>query len=260
MGKRKPVRVKRMTGIEGLSTDIGKSLQWLRKSLLITQYQLATLAHLDYRHYQNIETGRVEVKVETLKRVCTALGMSLSSFFAILDSQVWLRETPSRSKGGGELFVFRLRHENSIFPLHDDLRHALMEWGRDLSEGNAEHLKRLPYPCFAVDKDGRAVWGNGVDSPYADARISDGETKDLSSLAPDFAGDLRRFLASTHTSFYRNLSDREDSSAVLVALKPMVPKEDARLFVACVHFPKAAPAIYEETSPVYSMAAYKHSN
>lgn len=248
-----------MTGIEGLSADIGKSLQWLRKSLLITQYQLATLAHLDYRHYQNIETGRVEVKVETLKRVCTALGMSLSSFFGILDSRVWLRETPSRSKGGGELFVFRLKHENSDFPLHDDLRQTLMDWGRDLSEGNVENLKRLPYPCFALDRDGRAIWGNGVDSRFADARLAEGESKDLSTIVPDFAADLRRFWANGHSSYYRALQDQDDASAVLIALRPMVPKEDAKLFLACVTLPRASsPAVEDVRTPL--MAAYRHSN
>ena len=67
-----------------LRSEIGRGLQWLRKSLALTQYQLAALAHLDYRHYQNIETGRVEVKVETLKRICDAFGFSLSAFFSLL--------------------------------------------------------------------------------------------------------------------------------------------------------------------------------
>lgn len=52
---------------DSLRAEIGKRLQWLRKSLLLTQYQLASFKELDYRHDQNIETGRVEVKVETLK-------------------------------------------------------------------------------------------------------------------------------------------------------------------------------------------------
>jgi transcriptional regulator with XRE-family HTH domain len=250
-----------MTGSEGLSTDIGKSLQWLRKCLLITQYQLATLAHLDYRHYQNIETGRVEVKVETLKRVCTALGMNLSSFFAILDSQIWLRETPSRSKGGGELFVFRLSHENRSFPLQESLKKAQLDHGRDLSEGKVDHLQRSPFPCFEVDRDGLAIWGNGVASVFADARLSEGETRDLANLSVDLPEKLRLFWTDGPRTFFERLPDSEDSCAALMALKPMIPKEYQRLFLACVSFPKSPALPADERAAVaVARAEYKHNN
>ncbi len=230
-----------MEARDGLRTDIGKGLQWLRKSLGLTQYQLAALAQLDYRHYQNIETGRVEVKVETLNRICEAFGIKLCAFFAVTDRKPWLIDKPTRNRGGGELYVFRIAYEHGSFRMFEEVRHILSNWGHDLSQGHRENLERISYPCFETDRSGRCLWKNAA---AAQLRIAPagGSLKELFFNGSDFENFLSAlepmFGQEAH-SLYREFNLRvaagEDvKTAAVLGLKPLSAKETASVFVASV--------------------------
>lgn len=230
---------------EGLRTDIGKGLQWLRKSLAITQYQLAALAQLDYRHYQNIETGRVEVKVETLKRICDSLGVALSGFFAITDRKPWLLEKPSRARGNGELYVFRIEHEYASFRMYTEVRSVLNEWGHDLSDGNRESLTRSPFPCFETDRSGRCLWKN---PSAAQLRILPAGST-VSELFPaplefnNFLAALAQIFSHEHQALYSEMyvvpaSGESLRYVALVGLRSLNAKDSPSIFIACVDLPQ----------------------
>ncbi len=226
---------------EGLRTDIGKGLQWLRKSLAITQYQLAALAQLDYRHYQNIETGRVEVKVETLKRICDSLGMALSGFFAIIDRKPWLLEKPSRTRGSGEFHVFRLEHEYAKFRMYSEVRSLLNEWGYDITEGNRENLARSNFPCFETDRTGRCLWKN-ASSAHLRIVPAGGIVSELFPALLEFNNflvALTQVFSREHKSLYGEMHVVPTSGEglkymALVGLSPLNNKDPQSIFIACV--------------------------
>lgn len=231
---------------EGLRTDIGKGLQWLRKSLAITQYQLAALAQLDYRHYQNIETGRVEVKVETLKRICDSLGIALSGFFAITDRKPWLLEKPSRNRGNGELYVFRIEHEYARFRMYPEVRSTLNEWGHDLSEGNRESLARSPFPCFETDRSGRCLWKN---PSAAQLRIlpAGGIVNELFPAPLEFnsfLAALNQIFSQEHRVLYAEMhlvpaNGESLRYMALIGLLSLQAKDSQSIIIACVDLPQA---------------------
>lgn len=226
---------------EGLRSDIGKGLQWLRKSLALTQYQLAALAQLDYRHYQNIETGRVEVKVDTLNRICAAIGVALSTFFCMIDRKPWLIDKPSRSRGGGELYVFRIEHEQAQFKMREEVKSLLNESGHDLSEGHRENLDQFPHPCFETDQMGRCLWKNKA---AADLRIAPagGHLEELFAAHEDFAqfaAQMEQLFKRETLSIYKEkqlrlaVGDKLQHFA-LVGLRPFLSKGATSLYIACV--------------------------
>lgn len=78
--------------------DLGSLLKWFRKKRRVTQYSLATAINLDYRHYQNIESGMVNVRIETVSKICRHLGIRLYVFFYLLDKRAWESEEAEVSK------------------------------------------------------------------------------------------------------------------------------------------------------------------
>ena len=60
---------------------IAKNLKLLRKINKITQQDLSSKLDLNYRHYQSIEAGRVDLKLSTLERLAEYFGIPLQCFF-----------------------------------------------------------------------------------------------------------------------------------------------------------------------------------
>ncbi len=240
-----------------LRSEIGKGLQWLRKSLALTQYQLAALAHLDYRHFQNIETGRVEVKVETLKRICDAFGFSLSAFFSIVDRKPWLHEKSGKLRGSGDVYVFRVEHEHAHFRLFDEVKEVLLGWGRDLAEGNREALQGSSFPCMEIDRKGKCLWKNhnssGISTFQVGSLIS--ETFAANSDAGSFLSALDELFERKMKSLYQEVIISAGEGGELryfavIGLVSQTVQTAPSLYIACAdiskHF-KAAEA--EQVSP-----------
>lgn len=60
---------------------IAKNLKLLRKIHRITQQDLSSKLELNYRHYQSIEAGKVDLKLSTLERLAEFFGVPLQCFF-----------------------------------------------------------------------------------------------------------------------------------------------------------------------------------
>lgn len=225
--------------VDSLSGEIGKCLQWLRKSLLLTQYQLASFTELDYRHYQNIESGRVEVKVETLKRICSSFGIGLSTFFYLLDRKPWANELGTRNRGTGDLYLYRMILEQAKFRLLPVVRDHVSEWGRSIAEGNRDNLKDCTKPCLEVDSEFRILWKNTAASD-----LLLGSDRELSQLiSPTHEQTLKdaglEFWASKSNSFYLEVPVRTDHSLggktmAIIGLRPMIARPEQTLFVSLV--------------------------
>ena len=59
----------------------GRTLQKLRRERKLTQEVLSGLAGISRSHLAEIETGRTQANVETLWKLCAALGLPLSELF-----------------------------------------------------------------------------------------------------------------------------------------------------------------------------------
>ena len=228
-----------------LRSEIGKGLQWLRKSLALTQYQLAALAHLDYRHYQNIETGRVEVKVETLKRICDAFGFGLSAFFSLVDRKPWLQEKTGKLRGSGDVYVFRIEHEHSHFRLFTEVKELLLGWGRDLAEGNRDSLLGSPFPCFEIDRKGKCLWKNHSSHELPQIGLSShiSESFAANSDGGSFLSSVEQFFEKRLKSIYQEVILAKAGSSnlnyyALVGLDSQSPQEAQSLFLACIDISK----------------------
>ncbi len=57
-------------------TRIGANIKSRRKELRLTQADLAEMAHVSVIHISHIETGTVNMSLETLLAVCHALGVT----------------------------------------------------------------------------------------------------------------------------------------------------------------------------------------
>lgn len=60
---------------------IAKNLKLLRKIHRVTQQELSSKLELNYRHYQSIEAGKVDLKLSTLERLADFFGIPLQCFF-----------------------------------------------------------------------------------------------------------------------------------------------------------------------------------
>jgi len=225
--------------VDSLSGEIGKGLQWLRKSLLLTQYQLASFTELDYRHYQNIETGRVEVKVETLKRICSTFGVGLSTFFFLLDRRPWLLEDAPRPKGGGDLYLFRMILEQACFRVLPSVRDLLTKWGRDLAEGSRDNLNQSLFPCVETDLDLKILWKNSAANKawgeHSVEEISIVEALDSKALREE----IDHFWNNRPNSFYleipiHRIGPGRRKAFAVVGLKPMLKKTYESVFLAFI--------------------------
>jgi len=62
--------------------EVGARIRELRKSLDISQEELADLADLHRNYIGSIERGEREAGLNTMARLAGALGLSLADFFA----------------------------------------------------------------------------------------------------------------------------------------------------------------------------------
>ena len=60
--------------------NIGERLKALRKARGLSKNRLAQLAGISQTHISDIEAGKKNPTVETLRRICDALGISLIEF------------------------------------------------------------------------------------------------------------------------------------------------------------------------------------
>lgn len=74
--------------------QIVEKIQKLREEKGYTMNKLATLAGIAYVNYRKIEKEKTSISVQTLQKICDALGISMSDFFNeavenIPDKQQW---------------------------------------------------------------------------------------------------------------------------------------------------------------------------
>lgn len=63
--------------------DIGNSLYGIRKSKGLTQAEVAEKAELSDRTYADIERGSVNMRIETMLKICHALGITPNDFLVV---------------------------------------------------------------------------------------------------------------------------------------------------------------------------------
>lgn len=63
--------------------DINKRIVELRKKANIKPSAFAKIAGISQSYYSEIESGKAKVPIDTLNKVCTALGITLQEFFSI---------------------------------------------------------------------------------------------------------------------------------------------------------------------------------
>jgi len=60
---------------------LGENIKALRKRDKLTKEQLAEKSNIDYKFFQKIETGKRNITVNTLIRICNSLNVTLKDFF-----------------------------------------------------------------------------------------------------------------------------------------------------------------------------------
>ena len=59
--------------------EVGQNIKQARKKAGLKQAEVQDIAGVTYRHYQDIETGKVNVTLDTLCRLATAFKTEVSS-------------------------------------------------------------------------------------------------------------------------------------------------------------------------------------
>jgi len=68
-------QVPKSTSFSGVLSEIGQSLRRARQRAALSQEEVAALAGIGCKRYQELEGGRVNMTVRTLHRVADALGL-----------------------------------------------------------------------------------------------------------------------------------------------------------------------------------------
>ena len=68
--------------VEKALRRLGRQVRALRRAVGLTQEETAHDAGLDYKHYQSIEAGTINVTVASLVGIAKALRAKLSDLFA----------------------------------------------------------------------------------------------------------------------------------------------------------------------------------
>ncbi|MGV7928478.1 MAG: helix-turn-helix domain-containing protein [Spirochaetota bacterium] len=58
---------------DGFLKLIGKNIRMEREKAMLTQEQMAELNGIDYKYYQKIEYGEVNITIRTLYKICEKL-------------------------------------------------------------------------------------------------------------------------------------------------------------------------------------------
>lgn len=82
--------------------DVGKRIVKLRTEQGLSSNRLSKLAEVSQSYMRDIETGKSQPTIDVLSRICIALNISLSAFFAAEDSEVRTRAA-HLSNGEAEL-------------------------------------------------------------------------------------------------------------------------------------------------------------
>jgi DNA-binding XRE family transcriptional regulator len=70
-----PTTVPKATSLKTVLKDLGRGIRQSRSSRGLTQERAASLAGIDYKRYQRIEAGTVNLTVRTLHRIARALDV-----------------------------------------------------------------------------------------------------------------------------------------------------------------------------------------
>ncbi len=217
-------------------------LLWLRRSLMLTQYQIASYTEIDYRHYQSIESGKVDPKIGTLRRLCSGFGLSLTAFFYILSQKPWETDQSAPGRPNGELYLHCLVFEQSQFRLDSSVRSFLTWWGRSMADGDKQDLAACPKPVLEVDRDLNVLWKN----KRAGLILGDSAHELAQILEESFAQSVSKALTNfwshpaseEHRSFYLESRLSSGQMVAVVALKPLVNRGDTLLMLGLVDISK----------------------
>jgi len=64
---------------EEIQKYLAASLRQHRKNMALTQVKFAAEAGIDYRHYQELEAGRVDPKISTIWKITKAFNLKIST-------------------------------------------------------------------------------------------------------------------------------------------------------------------------------------
>ncbi|WP_213974293.1 helix-turn-helix domain-containing protein [Tepidanaerobacter acetatoxydans] len=95
------------------SADIGKRIRQLRESLGLSNRQLAIKAGLSQPVMNRIENGNRKADIETLEKICDALGITLVEFFS-MDNEEMPPEYLELLKNAKNLSTEQLKILNDI--------------------------------------------------------------------------------------------------------------------------------------------------
>ena len=73
---------------EKLKKAIAKEIKSMRERRGLRQVEVSELGSLDYRHYQKIEGGYVNLSIKTIHRICEILKIDLATLLARAEEQV----------------------------------------------------------------------------------------------------------------------------------------------------------------------------
>lgn len=71
---------------------IGNKLQSIRKRMGMTQAEVAEKANLSDRTYADIERGTVNMRIETILRICNVLHITLDELFTVEETTLTSRQ------------------------------------------------------------------------------------------------------------------------------------------------------------------------
>lgn len=71
--------------------NVGERIIGLRTKQGLSSNRLSKLAEVSQSYMRDIETGKSQPTIDVLNRICSALNISLSSFFAAEESEITTR-------------------------------------------------------------------------------------------------------------------------------------------------------------------------
>lgn len=132
--------------------DIGAKLRKLRKSKNLTEQELADLTNISQPVINRLENNAKIHDVESINRICSALGMSLSEFFAeeelVLPPEI--RELVSKEENHGPLKIIQAMIKKGYSP-------EAIEEGVSFLDNALESIKQKYDVPEAM---GKTVWIN----------------------------------------------------------------------------------------------------
>lgn len=107
---------------EDPSKDLGVALKKVRRKLGLSQVKFSHLAGVDYRHYQNIEGGKIHTKIDTAIKVLNKLGVKMKLHLPTDKELLEISEAL-----GGKIMSENGKEKVSSLPIHSPIRRKLLE-------------------------------------------------------------------------------------------------------------------------------------